>query len=51
MSLFDQNNNNLGPKEKLLQAAFKLFAENGYNGTSTRSLCKMADVNISPLLF
>ena len=39
----------LNTRENLLLAAFKLFAENGYNGTSTRSLCKMANANISAI--
>ena len=32
-------------KEKLIAAALELFAEHGYAGTSTRDICKKADVN------
>jgi len=34
-------------KEKLLLAAFELFTKNGFDGTSTREICKQAGVNIS----
>lgn len=36
-------------KDRLLEAAVKSFAMNGYNGTSTRMLVKEADVNISAI--
>lgn len=36
-------------KEKILYAAFILFAENGFEGTSTRKICEMAEINISAI--
>ncbi|MHC1679951.1 MAG: TetR/AcrR family transcriptional regulator [Methanomassiliicoccales archaeon] len=35
----------MGSKEKILEAAFELFAERGYDGTTTRSIAKKAGVN------
>lgn len=33
------------PREKLLEAAFDVFAERGYSGTSTREICRRAGAN------
>lgn len=33
-------------KEKILQSATKLFARNGFDGTSVRDICKDAGVNV-----
>lgn len=33
-------------KEKILQSATKLFAKNGFDGTSVREICKDAGVNV-----
>ncbi len=33
-------------KERILSAAVKLFAEKGYEGTSIREICKLANANI-----
>lgn len=33
-------------KERLLQAAVKLFAQKGFEATSTREICKLAEVNL-----
>lgn len=35
----------MSTKEKLLEAALELFAENGYAATSTRDICRKAGVN------
>ena len=34
-----------GSKERILQASFELFAEKGFDGTTTRSIAKRAGVN------
>ncbi len=34
-----------GSRERILEAAFELFAEKGYDGTTTRSIAKRAGVN------
>lgn len=34
-------------KERIIEVAGKLFAKNGYDGTSVRSISKMASVNLS----
>ncbi|HIH77248.1 MAG TPA: TetR/AcrR family transcriptional regulator [Methanomassiliicoccales archaeon] len=34
-----------GAKERILQASFELFAEKGFDGTTTRSIAKRAGVN------
>lgn len=36
----------INSKEKILNAATKLFAHKGFNGVSIREICKEADVNI-----
>ena len=33
-------------KEKILNSAIKLFATNGFDGTSIRDICKDAGVNV-----
>lgn len=33
-------------KKRILEAATKLFARNGFNGVSIREICKEADINI-----
>lgn len=33
-------------KQRILEAATKLFARNGFNGISIREICKEADINI-----
>lgn len=38
-------------KERLINAALKLFAEGGYLGTSTRDIVKEAGVNISAIAY
>lgn len=38
-------------KEKILEAAEKLFGEHGYDGTSTRMLAKEAGINIAMLSY
>jgi len=47
MSDGQKNKTTEGAEEKLLSAAFELFAKNGFSGTSTREICKKAGVNIS----
>lgn len=37
----------LNTEHKIMQAATELFAKNGFDGTSTREICKLAEVNIS----
>ena len=36
-------------KQKILDAAKKLFAEKGFNGTSTREIASLAKVNLAGL--
>lgn len=36
-----------GVRERLLQAAFEVFAEQGYKNTTVREICCRADVNIA----
>jgi AcrR family transcriptional regulator len=43
-----QNENS---KSKILEVATKLFAENGFDGVSTRSICKQANINISMISY
>ena len=38
---------NTTTEEKIIQVATKLFANKGYDGTSTREICKAANINIS----
>lgn len=40
---------NTDAKQRLLEAGMILFADNGFNGTSTRDLCKLANVNVSSI--
>lgn len=40
------NTGNENSKQKILKAAIKLFAENGFEGTSIRQICKEANANI-----
>lgn len=49
MTTNSENKKNINAKQRLLQAATVLFAEKGFNATSTRELCKMANVNISSI--
>ena len=39
----------LDTKSKILQAAFKLFSNNGFEGTSMREIAKHAEVNLSAI--
>ncbi|MDD3238349.1 MAG: CerR family C-terminal domain-containing protein [Candidatus Gastranaerophilales bacterium] len=39
--------NNINKKEKIINAAIKLFAKNGYAGTSIRDIAKLANSSIS----
>lgn len=43
-----QNENS---KSKILEVATKLFAENGFDGVSTRTICKQANINISMISY
>lgn len=38
---------NQNTEHKIIDVATKLFAKNGFEGASTREICKQADVNIS----
>lgn len=38
-------------KEQIIQAAIKLFAKNGFEATSTRDICKLANANISLIAY
>lgn len=38
---------NKNTEQKIMEVATKLFAKNGFEGASTREICKQADVNIS----
>lgn len=35
----------IGSKDKLLKAAFQIFSENGYHGTTTKQIAQAAQVN------
>ncbi|WP_300672684.1 TetR/AcrR family transcriptional regulator [Soonwooa sp.] len=41
----------ISKEENILFAAEKLFAKNGFGGTSTREICKEANVNISMISY
>lgn len=41
----------LNKKEQIMQAAIKLFAKNGFEATSTRDICKLANANISLIAY
>lgn len=43
-----QNENS---RSKILEVATKLFAENGFDGVSTRTICKQANINISMISY
>ena len=43
-----QNENS---KSKILETATKLFAQNGFDGVSTRTICKQANINISMISY
>ena len=43
-----QNENS---RSKILETATKLFAENGFDGVSIRSICKQANINISMISY
>ncbi len=36
-------------RQRILDAATQLFAEKGYDGTSTKEICQLADVNIAAI--
>ena len=36
---------------KILEVAEKMFAENGYDGTSIRAIAKEADINIAMISY
>lgn len=38
-------------EKKIMDVAAELFAANGFDGTSTRDICKKADVNISSISY
>lgn len=38
---------NINTEQKIIEVATELFANNGFDGTSTREICKQAGVNIS----
>ena len=40
---------NAGTRARILEAALDVFAEYGFDGTSTREICKRADVNVAAL--
>ena len=40
-------NGNCGVRERLLQAAFEVFAEQGFKTTTVRDICCRADVNVA----
>ena len=40
-------NGNCGVRERLLQAAFEVFAEQGFKTTTVRDICCRADVNLA----
>jgi AcrR family transcriptional regulator len=40
-----------GTREKLLKAALHLFAKHGYDGTSTKQICDMADANVAAVTY
>lgn len=42
---------NKNTEEKIIEVATELFAQNGYEGASTREICKLAGVNISMISY
>jgi len=38
-------------KDKIIETALELFAKRGFDGTSTRDICKLANVNISMISY
>lgn len=38
-------------KQRLIEAALRLFGQNGFNGTSTREIAKAADTNIGSITY
>jgi AcrR family transcriptional regulator len=39
----------LGPQQRLLRAALSVFAAKGYEGASTREICRLAGVNVAAI--
>jgi TetR/AcrR family transcriptional regulator, regulator of cefoperazone and chloramphenicol sensitivity len=37
------------PRQRLLEAAVEVFAAKGYEGASTREICRLADVNVAAI--
>lgn len=42
---------NQNTEEKIIEVATELFAKNGFEGTSTREICKLAEANISMISY
>jgi AcrR family transcriptional regulator len=47
MQVEQQAIENSGVRERLLQAAFEVFAEQGFKNTTVRDICNLADVNVA----
>ena len=47
MQVEQQTIENSGVRERLLQAAFEVFAEQGFKNTTVRDVCSLADVNVA----
>ena len=47
MQTEQQTMENSGVRERLLQAAFEVFAEQGFKTTTVRDICSQANVNIA----
>lgn len=49
MQVAQQAIENSGVRERLLQAAFEVFAEQGFKNTTVRDICAQADVNVASI--
>ena len=47
----NKNKINDNSKQKIIAVATKLFAQNGFDGVSTRTICKQANINISMISY
>jgi AcrR family transcriptional regulator len=51
MKKTEETKQNENSKYKIMEVATKLFAEKGFDGVSTRDICKQANINISMISY
>jgi AcrR family transcriptional regulator len=51
MKKVNETNKVENSKDKIMEVATKLFAEKGFDGVSTRDICKQANINISMISY